>query len=373
MALSKRTCSRAMSIFQGWRRHSALCLRIATYLCAFSVAASTSDTVDSAQQQVAFSTSTGLYVINFDGSGLMRLLTVNPKEMSIPSSLAWSPDGKQIAFTGAFGQDMDVLRQYDLAFHALLYVIDTSGENLHRVTPTPLALYAFSPDGKRFLFQSSYEDPRHKGKEVWKSSAIYVVNADGTNQKRLTPVEGLDSFPRWSPDGSEIGFESREKGQTHIYFMYPDGSGKRRLTTSDTSDSGPVWSPDGKEIAYALSRPGTSASMYLINTDGTNERHIADNARPMAWTPDGSRLLIGDELHIIDRDGGNRVKLAVGVFEGFLSPDGRSVFYRTKRNGIWGIYCVDTEGQYRRQVTKDVGNVFSLAVSPAPRNQLTLP
>ena len=79
---------------------------------------------------------------------------------------------------------------------------------------------------------------------------IYVMDADGSNQIRLTnhPVE--DAAPSWSPNGRRIVFVSnRNGGNYQIYVMDDDGKNVRRITEG-THDSTPAWSPDGRTIAY---------------------------------------------------------------------------------------------------------------------------
>ena len=56
---------------------------------------------------------------------------------------------------------------------------------------------------------------------------IYVMNADGTGQTRLTSSGGYDQNPSWSPDGKLIAFDSMRDGNLEIYVMKPDGSGRR--------------------------------------------------------------------------------------------------------------------------------------------------
>ena len=70
---------------------------------------------------------------------------------------------------------------------------------------------------------------------------IYTMNADGSEQTRLTINNSDDQFPSWSPDGTKIVFVSDRHGYLEIYTMNADGSGQTRLTTNPTNDKNPDW------------------------------------------------------------------------------------------------------------------------------------
>jgi Tol biopolymer transport system component len=72
---------------------------------------------------------------------------------------------------------------------------------------------------------------------------IYVMNADGTEQTRLTDNSARDMNPSWSPDGRKIAFHSRRDGNNEIYIMNADGSEQRNLTNNPAHDWLPSWSP----------------------------------------------------------------------------------------------------------------------------------
>ena len=72
------------------------------------------------------------------------------------------------------------------------------------------------------------------------SQEIYVMNADGTGQTRLTASPGADRNPDWSPSGSRILFNTDRDGQNEIYVMNADGTGQARLTNSPGGDASPA-------------------------------------------------------------------------------------------------------------------------------------
>lgn len=92
---------------------------------------------------------------------------------------------------------------------------------------------AWSPDGRKIAFVS-YRDGNME---------IYVMNADGSGVTRLTNHPGSDAHPAWSPDGRKIAFQSDRDGNSEIYVMNADGSGVTRLTYSPAYDGEPAWSP----------------------------------------------------------------------------------------------------------------------------------
>ena len=124
---------------------------------------------------------------------------------------------------------------------------------------------AWSPDGRRIVFSSTRDgDPE-----------VYVMNADGSEPRRLTTTPGRDAHPSWSPDGRTIAFQSpRQDGHTRLFLMNPDGSQQRALTQNTGFCGVPVWSPDGKRIAYQctedVQRTGTGKpwQLFIIDVDG---------------------------------------------------------------------------------------------------------
>jgi hypothetical protein len=132
---------------------------------------------------------------------------------------------------------------------------------------------AWSPDGTEIAF-SSDRDGNYE---------IYVMNADGSDQIRLTNNSANDRFPAWSPDGTEIAFSSDRDGDFEIYVMNADGSDQIRLTNNSANDDYPAWSPDGTKITFSSDRDGNH-EIYVMNADGSDQIRLTNNPT-LDWFP----------------------------------------------------------------------------------------
>ena len=216
-------------------------------------------------RRIAFVITGKLYVVNADGSG-HRTLTRLGRDGGV-ASLAWSPDGRKLLFlVEPFAPRC--------GYCSRLYVLNADGSGLRDLTRNlgrsrgpgagPASDPVWSPDGRRIAFVRL--NTRH---------GVYVVNADGSGVRNLTPkpMGAAYAAPAWSPDGRKIAFASERDGNSEIYLMNADGSGQRNLTDDLAYDGDPAWSPDGRKITFVSNRDGRYA-VYVMNADGSGQRSL---------------------------------------------------------------------------------------------------
>jgi Tol biopolymer transport system component len=116
--------------------------------------------------------------------------------------------------------------------------------------------------------------------------------ADTRAVRTLTEDNEGDYRPMWSPDGSRIAFTSTRTGYRSIWVMNADGSDPRELTPQKADHGWPGWSPDGRSVVYASNRTGNH-EIYLQSLDGGPPRRLTDTRvfnGQASFTPDGRGL-----------------------------------------------------------------------------------
>jgi Tol biopolymer transport system component len=205
------------------------------------------------------------------------------------NSPAWSPDATQLVFERAFGPIIK-----DTAAGGLELITSNADGTGEQVILKFLPLgkephdAQWSPDGTRIAVNVLNIKARPRN-----GSAIYVLNADGSEFRQITPLRLNAGSPDWSPDGKRIVFNSSYEGQAavEIYTVRPDGSGLKRVRKEprDSASFEPVWSPDGRRIAFVHATRTRLPHIWTMKRNGKGRKQATFGPKPDVRPDWGSR------------------------------------------------------------------------------------
>jgi Tol biopolymer transport system component len=226
--------------------------------------------------------------------------------------IAWSPDSHRVAFGAHItGPQTNSNENYDWR----IYIADADrpgaaqlgGPDLYGLAPS------WSPDGREVAFKRVYPCCGAPG-----DVALWIIGADGRNPRRLSSMKELynnlgggDAFwnTAWSPDGKRLAFLAEGlAGAYDVFVINADGTDERNISNSPQEEYWPSWSPDGSRIAFPrmsevrpkagftmpvapASREGT---LVVVDPDGTHAVPMTGppvDSDTAIWSPDGTRLL----------------------------------------------------------------------------------
>ncbi len=207
-----------------------------------------------------------IYAANPDGSMLNRL-TRSP---GYDAEASFSPDGSLIVFTSTRGaypienlSPVDRARfDKDPAYFADLYVMNSNGTNVRRVTSAPGYDGGpfFSPDGKRIVWR--------RFDAGGMNADIYSAAVDGTEVKRLTDFGCMSWAPYYHPSQKYVVFTANKLGFDNFELFIVDSEGKRdpvRVTYTPGFDGLPVFSPDGLKLSWTTNRGEGKSQVHLAD------------------------------------------------------------------------------------------------------------
>jgi TolB protein len=209
--------------------------------------------------------------IDPDGSGRERLSSLGPLVRPWPESPAVSPDGRRIAFVGIHRRGEPDATTYEL------YVVDADGTDERRLTNnrTEELDVDWLPDGRVVFVSCQTTHWRDEPPEC----DLVAMRPDGDDREVLSRIRLTYDFAV-SPDGRRIAYSQLE-GLSHsqhldLYVADINGSNRVRLTENDTADALAAWSPDGKRIAFVSNRAESARCFYYDCAGFTNELWVMD-------------------------------------------------------------------------------------------------
>ncbi len=257
------------------------------------------------------------YVMRIDGTGLKRVSNGMGK-----TTCGWFlPDGKRLFFGSSHAHESACPPRPDPSAGYVwpldpydIYTVNRDGTDLRRLTNYDVytAEAVLSPDGKRIVFTSMKDGDLD----------IYTMNVDGTDVKRLTNTPGYDGGPWWSPDGKKIVYRAHHPADSaqlaqyrdllsrnmirpsrvELYVMNADGSDQRQVTALGGANFGPSWTPDGKQIIFSSNHVAPRSGnfdLFLVDASASKAGH--DQVEQVTFSPvfDGFPMFSPDGKKLI--------------------------------------------------------------------------
>jgi Tol biopolymer transport system component len=217
-----------------------------------------------------------VFTMNADGSDRHQVTHL----AGITGDPSWSPGGNLLVFD----------RFTPNGCCANIWTVHPDGTGLRRVTHftsgNPAAEPEFSPDGQQIAFTQTLGGAN--------LNAIFVMRANGSDIRQVTPLQMDAAHPKWSPDGRRIifnnDFHTLPNGLNvgDIFTIRPDGTGLKRLTDViplGEADYRPDYSPDGTMIVFNQLVPHQPPAVLTMKADGTNSKVIHGNGFAPDWGP----------------------------------------------------------------------------------------
>ncbi|PYQ73677.1 MAG: hypothetical protein DMG04_13060 [Acidobacteria bacterium] len=230
---------------------------------------------------------TGLVVSRPDGSGARFLAEMTGTNAPLPGSgatIAWSPDGKRIAFVSSVAGpetanatgDPIVITRYLYKPDAAeglthfndnrrlhLFVVDVASGRIDQLTDGSHYEHSidWSPNGQELLFLTN----RDADEDEFFNYDVYAMKLSDKSIRRLTATESNEYRPRWSPDGTMVAFEATRRGltdrettmeDTHAWVMNANGTNRREIGVIDNRQGAPEWTDDSTALLFTVQERG---------------------------------------------------------------------------------------------------------------------
>lgn len=268
-----------------------------------------------------------LYSMNEEGEEVQQL--TNDSNFPIYEA-KWSPDGQKIAVISEVGDSNEYL-----GYRRAVFIMDADGSNRYQLTPQWRTVQdsargalnyggalgiTWSPDSKKIIFS------RLMDLESLGNYDVFLINIDGTNEKRITKTIDLtEGAYDWSSDseafwGVVVDYSARDssgQGTQYTRLVLVDLKGDILKSWGEPGEKWqhPAYSQSESKIAYIYVNKSQNRDIYTMNVDGTEQSNLTNGlcqfSAPIAWSQDNKQILLdcynenaaGYRIFIINADG----------------------------------------------------------------------
>src|SRR4051812_2279975 len=259
----------------------------------------------------------GLAIAHADGSGAKFLAEMSGTNSPLPTtgrSVAWSPDGKRIAFVSsvpgpetadATGDPIVITRylykpdagegntRFNDNRRLHIFVVDIASGRIEQLTEG--THYEHSIDWSPTADEIAFVSNREPNEDQFFNYDLFVLKVSDRSIRRVTSTENAEYRPRWSPDGRTIAYQATKRGltdlettmeDTHVWTIAADGTNRRELGRGiDNRQGAPEWSADGRAVLFTVQERGSSHLYRLpltcaAGTGGPERRSLGEGACP---------------------------------------------------------------------------------------------
>ena len=321
-------------------------------------------------------------IVNFSDKESKKLIHKNEKHFKNMKQLTFGGENAEAYFNFNFDKVIFQSKRDGAEFDAI-YEMDLNGKNQKKLSSGEgvTTCSYFLPDGKTYVYASTHAGKRELKKPDRSMGYVWPLYQDfdiflaeyPSNKivKQLTNTDRYDAEATVSPDGEKILFTSLRDGDMEIYIMNIDGSQQRRLTHMPGFDGGPFFSWDGKLIVWRGSHPESeeelakqkdlqdknlmtpvNLDLYVMNADGTNIRRLTNNESANFgpfFHPDNKRIIFSSnynqkvkfefDLWMINIETGELEQIThTSSFDGFpmFNKDASLLVFGSNRNNAKG-------------------------------------